>query len=141
MKRLGQEERFESLAVELGRSRVREVRESSGRLPPKAKYWFPSDGIVAASALRFLVRGVREGNHSNRSMHILKHRRKHSITHTHSHTYTHKDGSYDNIILLLDVHVSGMVSHFSIIPVPVLKECLPTLLSKGCNRYGLIPAS
>lgn len=55
MKRLGQEERFESLAVELGRSRVREVRESSGRLPPKAKYWFPSDGIVAASALRFPV--------------------------------------------------------------------------------------
>ena len=43
-----------SLAEELGRRRVREVRESSGRLPPKAKYWFPRDGIAAASALIFL---------------------------------------------------------------------------------------
>ena len=54
MKRLGQEEMLGSLAEELGRRRVREVKESSGRLPPKAKYWFPREGIVAASALRFL---------------------------------------------------------------------------------------
>ena len=54
MKRLGQEEMLGSLADELGSRRVRDVRESSGRLPPKAKYWFPREGIVAASALRFL---------------------------------------------------------------------------------------
>jgi hypothetical protein len=42
-------------APELGRRRVREVRESSGRLPPRAKYWFPSEGIVAASAFRLPV--------------------------------------------------------------------------------------
>lgn len=54
MKRLGQDEMLGSLAEELGRRRVRDVRESSGRLPPKAKYWFPREGIVAASALRFL---------------------------------------------------------------------------------------
>ena len=54
MKRLGQDEMLGSLAEEFGRSRVRDVRESSGRLPPKAKYWLPSDGIVAASALRLL---------------------------------------------------------------------------------------
>ena len=36
MKRLGQEVMLVSLADELGRSREREVRESSGRLPPKA---------------------------------------------------------------------------------------------------------
>ena len=41
-------------ALELGRRRVRDVRESSGRLPPRAKYWFPSEGIVAASVFRLL---------------------------------------------------------------------------------------
>ena len=45
-----------SFAVEFGRSLVKEVRESSGRLPPRAKYWFPRDGIVAASVLRLLWR-------------------------------------------------------------------------------------
>ena len=45
---------LESLAAELGRSRDSEVRESSGRLPPNAKYWLPRDGIVAVSALMFL---------------------------------------------------------------------------------------
>ena len=35
---------------ELGKRREREVRESSGRLPPNAKYWLPSDGREAASA-------------------------------------------------------------------------------------------
>ena len=45
---------LESLAAEFGRSRVNEVRESSGRLPPNAKYWLPRDGIVAVSALMFL---------------------------------------------------------------------------------------
>ena len=54
MKRLGQEEMFGSLAEELGRRRVREVRESSGRLPPNAKYWFPNEGMAAASAWRLL---------------------------------------------------------------------------------------
>ena len=43
-----------SLAEEFGRSRVSEVSESSGRLPPRAKYWLPRDGIVAASVLRLL---------------------------------------------------------------------------------------
>ena len=54
MKSPGQDEMLGSLAEELGRRRVREVKESSGRLPPKAKYWLPSDGITAASALIFL---------------------------------------------------------------------------------------
>ena len=54
MKRLGQEEMFGSLAEELGKRRVREVRESSGRLPPNAKYWLPNEGMVAASAWRLL---------------------------------------------------------------------------------------
>ena len=54
MKRLGQEEMEGSLAEEFGRRRVREVRESSGRLPPKAKYWFPREGSPAESAFRFL---------------------------------------------------------------------------------------
>ena len=54
MKRLGQDDMLGSLAEELGRRRVSEVRESSGRLPPNAKYWFPSEGMVAASALRLL---------------------------------------------------------------------------------------
>lgn len=54
MKSPGQEEIPGSLAEELGRRRVSEVRESSGRLPPKAKYWLPSDGITAASAFKFL---------------------------------------------------------------------------------------
>ena len=53
MKRLGWDA-CEVSAVELGRRRVREVRESSGRLPPRAKYWFPSEGIVAASVFRLL---------------------------------------------------------------------------------------
>ena len=43
-----------SFVDELGRSRVRDVRESSGRLPPSAKYWFPREGMVAVSAFRFL---------------------------------------------------------------------------------------
>lgn len=43
-----------AVAVELGRRRVRDVRESSGKLPPRAKYWLPSEGIVAASVLRLL---------------------------------------------------------------------------------------
>lgn len=43
-----------SLAEEFGRRREREVRESSGRLPPNAKYWLPRDGRTAASAFRFL---------------------------------------------------------------------------------------
>lgn len=46
-----------SLADELGRRRVRDVRESSGRLPPNAKYWLPSDGMTAASAFMFLSMG------------------------------------------------------------------------------------
>ena len=54
MKRPGHEDMLESLAAEFGRSRVNEVRESSGRLPPNAKYWLPRDGIVAVSALMFL---------------------------------------------------------------------------------------
>ena len=55
MKRLGQEDMFGSLAEEFGKRRVREVRESSGRLPPNAKYWLPSEGIAAAaSAWRLL---------------------------------------------------------------------------------------
>ncbi len=45
-----------SLEEELGRRRVREVRESSGRLPPKAKYWFPREGITPVSAFKFLNR-------------------------------------------------------------------------------------
>ena len=53
MNRLGCDA-FDMSAPELGRRRVREVRESSGRLPPRAKYWFPSEGIVAASAFRLL---------------------------------------------------------------------------------------
>ena len=54
MKRPGHEDIPGSLEEEFGRRRVREVRESSGRLPPNAKYWLPSDGMAAASALRFL---------------------------------------------------------------------------------------
>ena len=54
MKRLGHEEMLESFAEEFGSKREREVRESSGRLPPKAKYWLPRDGSAAASALMFL---------------------------------------------------------------------------------------
>ncbi len=65
MKRLGQDEMFGSLAEELGRRRVSDVRESSGRLPPKAKYWLPREGIVAASALRFLCVCVCERDKCN----------------------------------------------------------------------------
>lgn len=54
MKSPGQEDIPESLAEEFGRRRVREVSESSGRLPPNAKYWLPNEGITAASAFRFL---------------------------------------------------------------------------------------
>ena len=54
MKRPGHDEIPVSLADELGRRRVSEVSESSGRLPPNAKYWLPSDGMAAASALMFL---------------------------------------------------------------------------------------
>lgn len=57
MKRPGQEDMLGSLADELGRRRVRDVRESSGRLPPNAKYWLPSDGMTAASAFMFLSMG------------------------------------------------------------------------------------
>ena len=37
------------LVDEFGRRRDREVRESSGRLPPNAKYWLPSDGSEASA--------------------------------------------------------------------------------------------
>lgn len=50
----------ESFAEEFGSKREREVRESSGRLPPKAKYWLPRDGSAAASALMFLYVCVSE---------------------------------------------------------------------------------
>ena len=52
MKRLGQEDMEDSFAEEFGRRRVRDVRESSGRLPPKAKYWFPKEGRPAESVFR-----------------------------------------------------------------------------------------
>ncbi len=54
-------EEVEQVAEELGRRREREVRESSGRLPPNAKYWLPSDGNEAASACMLLL----EGDHTN----------------------------------------------------------------------------
>ena len=58
MKRLGQEARLGSFAVEFGSSLESEVTESSGRLPPNAvaaKYWLLSDGSEA-SAWRLLCR-------------------------------------------------------------------------------------
>ena len=59
----------EDPALEVGRRRVSEVRESSGRLPPKAKYWLPRVGKVTDSACRFLhierVEG-REGGEEGR---------------------------------------------------------------------------
>lgn len=55
MKRPGHDDILVSVVVpELGKRREREVRDSSGRLPPNAKYWLPREGIVAVSALRFL---------------------------------------------------------------------------------------
>ena len=54
MKNPGQEETLVSLVPDVGRRREREVSESSGRLPPNAKYWLPREGMVAVSALRFL---------------------------------------------------------------------------------------